>query len=116
MKNYTKNKKTYNQKSKKKFRDSKRWKDFRRQMYEQSGRECAVTGNKLTRLWQLHHMDMAEEHYENLKPENFVCQVFEILPATAFISMLPVTVKVVSKVPLVNVCSTPFILTLVSWY
>ena len=73
MKNNTKNKKTYNQKSKKKFRDSKRWKDFRRQMYEQSGRECAVTGNKLTRLWQLHHMDMTEEHYENLKPENFVC-------------------------------------------
>ena len=73
MKNNTKNKKTYNQKSKKKFRDTKRWKDFRRQMYEQSGRECAVTGNKLTRLWQLHHMDMAEEHYENLKPENFVC-------------------------------------------
>ena len=73
MKNDTKNKKTYNQKSKKKFRDSKRWKDFRRQMYEQSGRECAVTGNRLTRLWQLHHMDMSEEHYENLKPENFVC-------------------------------------------
>ena len=73
MKNDTKNKKTYNQKSKKKFRDSKRWKDFRRQMYEQSGRECAVTGNRLTRLWQLHHMDMDEEHYENLKPENFVC-------------------------------------------
>lgn len=73
MKNNTKNKKTYNQKSKKKFRDSKRWKDFRRQMYEQSGRECAVTGNRLTRLWQLHHMDMSEEHYENLKPENFVC-------------------------------------------
>lgn len=73
MKNNTKNKKTYNQKSKKKFRDSKRWKDFRRQMYEQSGRECAVTGNKLTKLWQLHHMYMAEEHYENLKPENFVC-------------------------------------------
>ena len=73
MKNDTKNKKPYNQKSKKKFRDSKRWKDFRRQMYEQSGRECAVTGNRLTRLWQLHHMDMSEEHYENLKPENFVC-------------------------------------------
>ena len=73
MKNNTKNKKTYNQKSKKKFRDSKRWKDFRHQMYEQSGRECAITGNRLTRLWQLHHMDMSEEHYENLKPENFVC-------------------------------------------
>ena len=73
MKNDTKNKKTYNQKSKKKFRDSKCWKDFRRQMYEQSGRECAVTGNRLTKLWQLHHMCMDEEQYENLKPENFVC-------------------------------------------
>ena len=73
MKNDTKNEKTYNQKSKRKFRESRRWKDFRRQMYERSGRECAVTGNRLTKLWQLHHMDMAEEHYENLKPENFVC-------------------------------------------
>ena len=73
MKNNQNNKKKYDQKAKKKFRDSKRWKEFRRQMYEQSGRECAVTGYKLTKLWQLHHMDLVEEHYENLNPENFVC-------------------------------------------
>lgn len=73
MKNNQNNKKKYDQKAKKKFRDSKRWKDFRRQMYEQSGRECAVTGYKLTKLWQLHHMSLDEEHYENLNPENFVC-------------------------------------------
>ena len=73
MNTNTNNKKKYNQKAKKKFRDSKRWKDFRRQMYEQSGRECAVTGYTLTKLWQLHHMSLDEEQYENLKPENFVC-------------------------------------------
>ena len=65
--------KKYDQKSKRKFRDSKRWKEFRRKMYEESGRTCAVTGARLTRLWQLHHMDMNEEHYENLDPGNFVC-------------------------------------------
>lgn len=64
---------TYDQKAKRKFRQSKKWQDFRHQMYEQSNRECAVTGAKLTKMWQLHHMDLNEEHYENLEPENFVC-------------------------------------------
>ena len=64
---------TYDQKAKRKFRQSKKWQDFRHQMYEQSNRVCAVTGAKLTKMWQLHHMDLNEEHYENLEPENFVC-------------------------------------------
>lgn len=63
----------YDQKAKRKFRQSKKWQDFRHQMYEQSGRVCSVTGAKLTKMWQLHHMDLNEEHYENLESENFVC-------------------------------------------
>ena len=69
----TRKKATYDQKSKRKFRDSKVWKDFRHQMYEQSGRVCAVTGAKLSRMWQLHHMDLNSDNYENLDPDNFAC-------------------------------------------
>lgn len=32
-----------------------------------------MTGAKLTRLWQLHHLDLDEENYQNLIEDNFVC-------------------------------------------
>ena len=60
--------------------------------------------------------NFAENIMNDFEPENFVCQVFEALPAAAFIFMLPVTVKVFSKVPPVTVCATPFIVTSVTWY
>ena len=63
----------YNQKLKRKFRSSKAWSEFRHVMYERAERKCAVTGSRLTKLWQLHHMDLREENYEKLDPENFVC-------------------------------------------
>ena len=61
------------QQKKRRFRDSKRWKDFREHMKEIQGGVCQVTGAKLTRLWQLHHEDLNEDHYENLDEDNFVC-------------------------------------------
>ena len=68
-----KNKLPSSQQKKRKFRDTKRWKEFREHMKELQGNTCQVTGARLTRLWQLHHMDLDEEHYENLIEENFVC-------------------------------------------
>lgn len=61
------------QQKKRGFRDTKRWKDFREHMKEIQGGICQVTGAKLTRLWQLHHMDLDEDNYQNLIEDNFVC-------------------------------------------
>jgi hypothetical protein len=61
------------QREKRRFRDTKRWKEFREHMKALQDNTCQITGARLTRLWQLHHMDLNEEHYENLKEENFVC-------------------------------------------
>lgn len=63
---------TYDQKAKRRFRASKCWKEFRDKIKEER-KFCEITGAKLSKMWQLHHMDLNEEHYENLEPENFVC-------------------------------------------
>lgn len=61
------------QKDKRRFRDSKKWKDFREHMKTLQNETCQITGARLTKLWQLHHMDLDESNYENLVDENFVC-------------------------------------------
>lgn len=61
------------QKDKRRFRDSKKWKDFREHMKTLQNEKCQITGARLTKLWQLHHMDLDESNYENLVDENFVC-------------------------------------------
>lgn len=54
-----------NQKQKQKFRASKKWKDFRDTVRHEQQND-PVTGSKLTRMAQLHHKDLNEEHYEDL--------------------------------------------------
>ena len=61
------------QKDKRRFRDSKKWKDFREHMKTLQNETCQITGARLTKLWQLHHMDLDESNYENRIDENFVC-------------------------------------------
>lgn len=61
------------QKDKRRFRDSKRWKEFREHMKSLQENRCQITGAKLTRLWQLHHMSLDETKYDELIDENFVC-------------------------------------------
>ena len=59
------------QKGKRNFRSSKKWKEFREHMKEKRP-YCEITGAKLTKMWQLHHCDLSEEHYEDLRhEENF---------------------------------------------
>lgn len=61
------------QREKRRFRDSKRWKEFREHMKALQENRCQITGAKLTKLWQLHHMDLDENNYQNLDDDNFVC-------------------------------------------
>lgn len=62
-----------NQTAKRKFRASKEWKDFRKYMMNKQ-KVDPVTGNKLTKMFNLHHLDLDENHYEDISNENnFVC-------------------------------------------
>ena len=68
----TEMKRKSNQSVKTKFRATKKWKEFRDHMRELQKTD-PVTGQKLTRLANLHHCDLNEEHYEDLSNEdNFV--------------------------------------------
>lgn len=61
------------QKAKTKFRATKKWKDFRDRMRDKQDKKDPVTGQKLTRMSNLHHKDLDESHYEDLSEEdNFV--------------------------------------------
>ena len=61
------------QKDKRRFRDSKKWKDFREHMKMLQNETCQITGARLTKLWQLHHLNLDETKYDELIDENFVC-------------------------------------------
>ena len=61
------------QKSKRKFRQTKRWKEFKQKMKTEAGKVDAITGKKLYRSWQLHHQNLNEKEYQNLRPEWFLC-------------------------------------------
>ena len=62
----------YTQKDKTKFRTSKKWRDFRDKKRKEQ-KVDPITGAKLTRMANLHHKDLDEEHYEDISNEdNFV--------------------------------------------
>lgn len=61
------------QKAKRNFRNSKKWKSFRSQIYKKQNGIDAITHKKLLRYANLHHLDLDEQNYENLSnEENFV--------------------------------------------
>ena len=57
------------QKDKTKFRGSKKWRDFRDKKRKEQVND-PVTGAKLTRMANLHHKDLNEEHYEDISNED----------------------------------------------
>lgn len=63
---------TEKSKHKQEFRKSAKWKKFRAYM-KNKYKVDAITGKPLRAGWQLHHLDMRDEHYEDLKEENFIC-------------------------------------------
>ena len=60
------------QKSKRNFRQSKAWKEFKKKKYLECGKIDAITRKKLYKTWQLHHEDLNEENYQKLN-NNFLC-------------------------------------------
>lgn len=53
------------------FRKTPRWKAWRRYLIEKQKTD-PITGSKLTRSANCHHMDMREENYENLDESRFI--------------------------------------------
>lgn len=52
--------------SKKDFRQSKAWKDFRTVITRAFGGKDFITNRKLLKGYQVHHLDLREENYTNL--------------------------------------------------
>lgn len=63
---------TENEKEKKRFRQTKAWKEFRERKRKQTKKDF-VTGKSLTGKWELHHLDLNPSNYTNLEVEdNFI--------------------------------------------
>lgn len=62
-----------NQKQKAKFRRTAAWKKFRAFMKRKAEGRDELTGSKLYPGWELHHLDMSPENYQDLNPEHFIC-------------------------------------------
>lgn len=60
-----------NQSKKRKFRGSKAWKQFRHKMNIKDRSRDVLTGRKLVKGYELHHLDLDPEHYHLLDEENF---------------------------------------------
>ena len=61
------------QKAKKKFRQSKEWKEFRKLMFSKSGKIDCITRKPLRKGFQVHHLLLDETRYSELNEENFIC-------------------------------------------
>lgn len=60
------------EKFKRKFRTSKAWRTFRHNIHVRDGGRDFITGTKLLKGYECHHLDLDVEHYKNLDEENFV--------------------------------------------
>lgn len=61
------------QNKKSKFRGSNEWKNFRNKMKNEHNKDF-ITGRPLLKGWNLHHLDLDGEHYEDINNEdNFIC-------------------------------------------
>lgn len=52
------------------FRRTKQWLDFRKKMYDKYEGKDAITGEKLRKGWNLHHMDLNKDNYTDLSNED----------------------------------------------
>ena len=65
-------KKTAAQTKKARFRQSKKWKDFRHEMNVLQNGKDPITNKKLYKMANVHHMDLNPDNYENLEQDHFV--------------------------------------------
>lgn len=63
---------TKEQKEKRKFRNSKAWKQFKKQKAKEAEKKDFITQKPLRKMWSLHHEDLDPDNYKNLN-DNFVC-------------------------------------------
>lgn len=61
-----------NSKDKAKFRTTAKWKEFREYMKSLYDNKDAITGERLRKGWQLHHLDLDSTHYTDLNPDMFI--------------------------------------------
>lgn len=62
---------TQNEREKKRFRQTKAWKEFRNSIRKKIKFDF-LTGKKLTGKWELHHLDLDSNNYQVLEEENFI--------------------------------------------
>lgn len=55
-----------NSKAKASFRNSKKWKNFREELYRESPRDY-ITHKKLRKGYNVHHLDLNPEHYQDVE-------------------------------------------------
>ena len=66
--------KKYTQKDKTRFRATRRWQNFRKDMYSKANGKDAITGKPLRKgHWNLHHLDLDSANYEVLEEDRFLC-------------------------------------------
>lgn len=61
-----------NSELKAKFRKSPEWKNFRKRMADLYDNKDAITGKPLRKGWNLHHLDMSIENYQDLDEDKFI--------------------------------------------
>lgn len=61
-----------NQQEKSKFRETTKWKNFRKRLKEKR-KVDAITGRKLTKTWNCHHERFDSRLYTELNEEYFLC-------------------------------------------
>ena len=61
-----------NSDKKSKFRQTKEWKNFRKRIFDKQDGKDIITGKKLYKGFNCHHLDVAVENYDQLIEENFI--------------------------------------------
>ena len=54
------------------FRQTKVWKEFRKRIFNKQDGKDIITGKKLYKGFNCHHLDMSAENYDQLIEENFI--------------------------------------------
>lgn len=60
------------QKKKKRFRNSKKWKEFRHTIHVKFKGKDPITGKKLLKGSECHHLDLNEDNYDKMNEDNFI--------------------------------------------
>ena len=58
--------------AKAKFRASKEWKEFRKIIFDKQNGKDIITGKKLYKGYNCHHLNMDADNYDKLIEENFI--------------------------------------------